>query len=312
MHQKLMNSQLPLCPTCNKAINIITDPESGEIICGNCGTVVTDKVQDNRAEWNSYDMSEVNTRSRIGAPTSLARHDRGLSTVIGKNNRDAGGQQIDVSMRTRIGRWRTWDFRTQNYRSVDRSLNQAFTKLDMIRDRLGLPDSVVEKTAYIYRKIQEKGLVRGRTIKGALAVAAYIACRDMEIPRTLREMAEIANVKEKETSKLYRKVVVELDLKVPMIDPKRNMVRIANKCGISEKTKRYAIKIMDTILTKGASAGKDPMGLAAAILYLSGKHYKERVNQMKISEAAGVTEVTLRHNLKDIVKIWNLENHPNN
>ena len=64
-----------------------------------------------------------------------------------------------------------------------------FAQLDILKSTLGLPDSVIEKVAYLYRKIQERGMVRGRTIKGVLAVASYIACREMEIPRTLKEIA---------------------------------------------------------------------------------------------------------------------------
>ena len=61
--------------------------------------------------WNIFDAEDRNSKSRSGSPTSLAKHDRGLSTIIGKINRDASGQQIDSAMKNRIGRWRTWDFK---------------------------------------------------------------------------------------------------------------------------------------------------------------------------------------------------------
>jgi transcription initiation factor TFIIB len=303
MSQKVINSSsLILCSLCNRDTNILTDQESGEVICTNCGSVMNDKVIEAKAEWNAFDSEDRNSKSRTGAPTSLAKHDRGLSTVIGKINRDAAGQQIDIAMKNRINRWRKWDFRSQNSHA-ERNLHTAFIHLDMMKSALGLPDSVIEKIAYLYRKIQERGLVRGRTIKGVVAVASYIACREMEIPRTLKEISDISDVREKAISKIYRKVMVELDLKMPQVDLMRIIVKIANKCGISEKSKRYAMKMMAEIIKKEISVGKHPMGLAGAVLYMSCKNYDEGITQGQIAEVAGVTEVTIRHNLDSIMKM---------
>jgi transcription initiation factor TFIIB len=101
------------CSSCNNNTGqIITDSESGEIICRNCGMVMLDNVQESRPEWRSFTTDEVNnSRSRTGMPTSLARHDKGLATIIGRANKDASGQVLDAAMRTTMERLRTWDFR---------------------------------------------------------------------------------------------------------------------------------------------------------------------------------------------------------
>ena len=86
-----------------------------------------------------------------------------MSTVIGRGNRDSSGQKIDPSIRSTMQRLRTWDFRVQSNTTSDRNLKAAFKLLDGLRDKLGLSDAVVEKVAYIYRKVQETGFIRGRT-----------------------------------------------------------------------------------------------------------------------------------------------------
>jgi transcription initiation factor TFIIIB Brf1 subunit/transcription initiation factor TFIIB len=53
-----------------------------------------------------------------------------------------------------------------------------------LKDKLNLPDSVIDKTAYIYRKVQQRGLIRGRTIDAILAACVGIACRE---GRTLKD-----------------------------------------------------------------------------------------------------------------------------
>jgi transcription initiation factor TFIIB len=292
------------CSICNNnSGQIITDNESGEIICRNCGMVMLDNVQETRPEWRSFTTDEANnTRSRTGMPTSLARHDKGLATIIGRVNKDASGQVLDAAMRTTMERLRTWDFRTQAHTSTDRNLRQAFSELDRLKDKLGLPDSVIEKTAYIYRKVQERGLVRGRTISSVLAAAAYIACREMGMSRTLDDIAHLNNIKHKELARTFRLLVLELDLKVPMIDPMKCVVKVANKAKLSEKTKRQAMNIMHDIVKSGVSAGKDPMGLAGSVIYMSSINTGETITQMDIADAAGVTEVTIRNRYKDIKK----------
>ena len=302
------NSQLaPVCSIC-KSNQIITDSESGELICSRCGQVISDKFEQEGPEWRNFISSSSgsqsngnNSRSRVGMSTSLARHDMGLSTIIGRTDRDASGQKIDAAMRSTMDRLRVWDYRTQIHSATDRNLRNAFFKLDILKDRLGLSDSVIEKAAYIYRKAQQRGLVRGRTISGVLAAAIYISCREMGISRTLKDIASYSNVKFKEVTKSYRLLCIELDLKVPIVDPMKYIAKVANKANLSEKTKRQAAEIMNNINKNELSAGKNPMGLAASVLYMSSLKTGDNITQGDLSDAAGVTEVTLRNRYKDLM-----------
>ena len=279
---------------------MVTDLESGEIVCGSCGLVSPGIMTDGRAEWRTFDSENNGTRQRVGSPNSLAFHDMGLSTIIGTDNRDFTGHKLDASVNSTMQRLRTWDARTRVHSSTHRNLMQAFGELGRLKDKLGLSDAIVEKTAYIYRKAQEKELVRGRTISSILAAAIYMACREMGAPRSIRDMTEITNVKSTSISHCYRLLVLELDLKVPLIDPEKYVAKIANKAKISEKTKRIAIDTMKDIVKKEISAGKNPMGLAATALYLSCLSNSENRTQKEIAEAAGVTEVTIRNRFKDL------------
>jgi transcription initiation factor TFIIB len=288
-----------ICSICRDG-QMITDLESGEVICKNCGIVMLDKIQESRPEWRAFTVDDNNDRSRTGTPRSLARHDMGLSTVIGRADKDASGNRIDISMRSIMDRLRSWDFKTQAYTPTDRNLRQAFSELERLKDKLGLSDVIIEKTAYIYRKAQERGLVRGRTISSVLAAAIYIACRESGTSRTLKDIASISNIKRKDIARTYRLLVLELNYKIPMIDPIKCIVKVANKANLSEKTKRQAMDIMHSVTKSGISAGKDPMGLAAAVLYISCLNIGESRTQTDIADAAGVTEVTVRNRYKNL------------
>jgi transcription initiation factor TFIIB len=85
---------------------------------------------------------------------------------------------FDSSILQRI---RTWDYRTQTRSSKGISRKIAFGQLDRLKQKLLLADPVVQKAAYIYRKVQLKEIVRGRTRNGAMAACVYIACREARI-----------------------------------------------------------------------------------------------------------------------------------
>ena len=290
------------CSIC-KSNNVITDPESGEIICSDCGAVISDKMEDpgsNRSRTRYDQNNRSQTGDSGGLPRTLARHDMGLSTVIARTDKDTSGHKIDPFMLSTINRLRKWDFRTQVRTSADRNLRLAFNELDTLKHKLALSDAIIEQTAYIYRKAQESGLVRGRSVSAVLTAALYISCREVGIPKTLREISQANNVTSKVAAKTYRRLVSHLDIKISTLDPVRCIVKVANKAILNEKTKRHAIDIMNNITRREISAGKDPMGLAATVLYISCLDTGEHRTQKDIAQAAGITDVTLRNRFKDL------------
>lgn len=288
-----MTSSQRKCPSCAKNA-IQADAVTGEIFCRNCGYVAADKLEESGPEWRSFSNDESD-KSRVGAATSLTMHDMGLSTVIGSADKDATGKPLSASMKNSIERLRTWDSRTQAHTSADRNLRQALNELGKMKDKMGLADAVIEKAAYIYRKAMEKKLVRGRSIHGLIAACLYAACRNTETPRTLDDVAESINIRRKDVARCYRLIYKELDLKMPVADPTKGIARIASVANLSEKTKRKAAEILNKAKIIGMVAGKDPMGMAAAALYLSCISNGEIRSQKDISVAAGVTEVTIRN-----------------
>lgn len=281
------------CPVC-MGKQMITDDVTGEHFCSKCGFVHNDRITDTGAEWRSFPNEEHN-RARTGANTSLAIHDMGLSTVIGTANKDSAGKPLAAGIKSSIGRLRTWDSRTHARTSSDKNLRQALGEMNKLKDKLALSDAVITHAAYIYRKAMDKKLVKGRTIHGLAAACMYAACRNAETPRTLDDIANGMNMRRKDVARCYRLIFRELDLKVPVVDPIKGISRIASLVGLSEKTQRIAARTLDLAKKKGLVAGKDPMGLAAAALYLACVSSGENKTQKDISVASGVTEVTVRN-----------------
>ena len=273
---------------------LISDNTTGEVLCGSCGLVLIEKVEDSGPESRSHDMEEYMTRSRTGAGVSLAMYDMGLPTVISSEGKDASGNFLSSYTKYTFNRLRLWDRRSK-YRSTDRNLKIAFTNLDALKTKLAIPDMVIEKTAYIYRKALSMKISRGRSITSLMCAALYAACRQTDTPRTLHDIARAGNINKKNLSRSYRDLIKTLDLKVRPFDSSEFITRISSEAGISEKTQRDALNIISQAVEKEISAGKNPMGLAAAALYISCVLNQERRNQADIAKASGITAVTIRN-----------------
>ena len=199
-------------------------------------------------------------------------------------------------------RLRRWQTRTRVQSSADRNLARAMSELDRLSDVLHIPASIKERAALVYRKALSNSLVRGRTIAALAAASLYAACRISETPRTLKDVSAASRIHKKAVAKCYRLLVTELDLRMPVVDPVKCISKIATAVEISMLTQQRAIRILNEAKTIGIVTGKDPMGLAAASLYLACALEGEKKTQKEIAEVANVTEVTVRNRYKGLEK----------
>jgi len=294
------------CPECNST-DLINDPDTGEVICGNCGLVIQESIMDKGPEWRAFTQEEKESRSRVGIPTSFSIHDKGLSTAIDKIDRDALGRKIPLNARLQMWRLRRWQIRSRVHSSIDRNLAQAMTEIDRLSDKLAIPSAVKERAAVMYRKALDQGLVRGRSIAAIAAASLYAACRITGTPRNLKEISEASLVGRKDVARCYRLLLRELNLTMPVADPVIYISKISERAGIPGHVQTLALKILNEAKRKHVSAGKDPVGLAAAALYIASYLSGEKKTQKEIADAAGVTEVTVRNRYKTLKRQLHLE-----
>ena len=205
------------CPECGSTY-IVKDPDSGELICSECGLVMKEVSINDGPEWRAFTPIEKDNRSRVGVPLSFAVHDKGLTTMIGRVGRDAFGRQIPIDTKLQMLRLRKWQIRSRVHSSVDRNLAQAMAELDRLCDKLHIPPNIKEKSAVIYRKALERGLVRGRSISAITAASLYAACRLTQTPRTLREISFQSPIDKKDIARCYRLMLRALNLQMPKPD----------------------------------------------------------------------------------------------
>jgi transcription initiation factor TFIIB len=278
----------------------VTDAMTGELTCGNCGVVLSENAIDFGPENASQTMDGQQNNVRTGQKISLKMADMGLSTIMESKDRDSTGRSLSAENKRMFYRLRMWD---RNSRSVlaKQSYIKAFTFLDGLRSKLGLPGHVVEKSAYLFRKVEQEKLLYGRTNKSVLCAVVYIACRLTDTPRTLANIADAAGIKKKALQRVYRTLYANLDdVHSLSYSPCEFIECISSEANVSEKTKRDARKILEFGQKRGITSGKHPMSMAAAAVYLAVQDNHEKVSQTRIAQISGISAVTIRNRVKEL------------
>jgi len=280
--------------SCSESI-IITDYETGEMICQNCGRILQEKITDVKKEEGSFTQNQH-------MPTSLTMHDMGLSTIIGKSNHDFVGKPLGYEMKKSMKRMRLWDSQSQVKTTSERNLRSALYEMLKLKEKLALSDAVIERAAYFYRKAAKARLVRGRTIKSIVGACMYAACRDMDTTRTIIEIADHLQERRKLIAKSYRMLFQNLRLTISIPDPINSIIKFANNLQLSETTKRDAIRIFDMLKEKEFTAGKKPDAIAASVIYMACIRTNIDLSQSKLSRISGISGVTIRIRFDDFRK----------
>ncbi|MFB6305234.1 MAG: transcription initiation factor IIB family protein [Haloferacaceae archaeon] len=288
------------CPECGG--HLATDTEHGETVCTDCGLVVEEDEIDHGPEWRAFDSKEKDEKSRVGAPTTNMMHDKGLSTNIGWQNKDAYGKTLSSSQREKMQRLRTWNERFRTRDSKERNLKQALGEIDRMASALGLPENVRETASVIYRRALDEDLLPGRSIEGVATSALYAAARQAGNPRSLDEIANVSRVDKDEIARTYRYIVRELNLEIQPADPESYVPRFASDLDLSDESERRARDLLKTAKEQGVHSGKSPVGLAAAAVYAASLLTNEKVTQSEVSEVANISEVTIRNRYHELLE----------
>jgi transcription initiation factor TFIIB len=278
--------------------SVIYDYENGEKICSHCGIVIKDKIVDAELD-NDYFKATSDTNTIL--PYSLSLYNQGISTTIAdycksKSKESSTSQQMHNKI----------EFLNKivNYSNEKRNLKIAIDILNRLKDKINLNAVCVEEAFSYYRKALDSGLIKGRSIKEMIIACVYITCKKIYLPRTLSEISKIVDGNEVFAARCYRILTREFKIVYTQIDPVLYLHKIANESKISERTTRKALDTLIAIRKNQAFIGKDPLSVAAAILYSTCRTNKEKISQSKIAHSANINIITLRKRLSEIKSIF--------
>ncbi|GAB4851627.1 Transcription initiation factor IIB-2 [Ancistrocladus abbreviatus] len=286
------------CTDCKRSTEVVFDHSAGDTVCSECGLVLESHSIDETSEWRTFaNESNDNDPVRVGGPTNPLLTEGGLSTVISKPN----GTTADF-LSSSLGRWQN---RGSN---PERSLILAFMTIATMADRLGLVATIKDRACEIYKKVEEQKSSRGRNQDAILAACLYIACRQEDKPRTVKEICSIANgATKKEIGRAKEYIVklleVEMGQSVEMgtIHAGDFLRRFCSNLGMNNQAVKAAQEAVQK--SDGIDIRRNPISIAAAVIYIVTQLSDEKKPLRDISLATGVAEGTIRNAYKDL--------HPN-
>lgn len=285
------------CPECG-GTNFIEDRTRGERYCAKCGAIIKEAIVDRGQEWRAFDSEQMSRRARGGAPLTFTKHDKGLTTEIGKGL----GELYKVPAKKRAQYYRLTKWHKRLIKSKDRNLSFALSELQRIISFLSLPRSVHERIARYYEQAVNKGLVRGRSIESVVAAITYAVSRMFGTPRTLEEISEASGVEKREIGRTYRYIARELGIRILPADPVTYVPRFCSILGLSDKVQAKSIEILKKAKKYDITSGKGPTGVAAAAIYVACVLIGEKRTQREVADVVGVTEVTIRNRYKELIE----------
>jgi len=283
-------------PVCRGG-QIITDDRVGEIFCGSCGHVLEERSSETIPE-SYYGPTDYMTKST--APMqSITMFDTNMTTVI--SDKDGFGNSLSTKTRETFYRLKRLNNRHTSS-SNSQSLRSSLSLLNTLRMKLGLPDSVAESAAYLYRKARQDKIRVGMNTKNLMCACIYVTCKKQGVPRSILEISFSSNIRKKEISRAYRVLAERMEISLTPYNPSEFLTKIANEAKISEKSRRVALDILIMAEKQKITGGKNPKALAAASLYFACRINNEERSQDKIARASGITATTIRTRYWDLKK----------
>lgn len=223
-----------------------------------------------------------------------SRHDRGLSTEIGRSIRLTGRK------RRRFARLRRQHNRARIASKAERNKVYVFTEIRRLVCSFGLFDGARGRACVLFESAQKADLLRGRSLEGFSPAAVYAVYRTEGISRTLAEIVAAARASRDELTAAYDALNRELGLLTGLIDPSEYLARFTSQLELSCAIETRARELVAQSRSLGITNGGNPGGVTAACLYTPATEFDYPLTQRAAADVAGVTPVTLRTTYQDL------------
>jgi len=268
---------------------LIEDHSAGDLICPECGLVVEERIVDPSTEWRSFEGDSID-RSRVGGPENSLISGLSLSTGIVTNLGSS-----DESKRLALSQRRNLSS------SAERPLMEAMNTIRDISNRINIDRETQQEAAKVFKDLRDKNINRGKGAEARIAACIYIACRIKKVPRSFKEICAASNVKKKDIAHCFKLTKDHLDIGLGQLSGMDFVPRYCANLGLSPNVQRAAATIVMKITEFDLAAGKSPISIAGAAIYLASQASSDKKSFKEVAAVTGIAEPTLRVTYKLLV-----------
>ncbi len=319
-----LNMQM-ICKECKEIPpNLVEEFSSGDMVCASCGLVLGDRIVDTRSEWRTFSNDDQGNDdpSRVGDAANPLLHGSQLQTTIAFG--DGTGRSRDLH---RAQNKSTHDKATKG-------LLAAYKEIGAHCDAVNIPKNVSDTAKHLFKLVDDAKAFKGKSQEALIATCIFIACRQCEVPRTFREIFALTKVSKKELGRTFKAlekffaseavkgslatggkfIMVDIPFDkyinsvlegvAPASDQYQTTtstnardlcVRYCNQLGLkSQQFVKVSQGLADKMSTVGDLAGRSPLSVAAACIYMASYLLGKGKTAKEISQVAGVSDGTIR------------------
>ncbi|AEO66611.1 uncharacterized protein THITE_2170336 [Thermothielavioides terrestris NRRL 8126] len=292
-----------MCPDCKESPpNLVEETSSGDVVCASCGLVLGERIIDSRSEWRTFSNDDQGNDdpSRVGEGPNLMIDGDQLQTAIaydGKNAKNLAHLQNKI-----------------NQDKGSKALMAAYRDIQSLTDSINAGAQVANAAKHIFKMVEDNKALKGKSQEAIIAGCIFIACRQTGVPRTFREIYGLTKVSKKEIGRVFKQLEVFLQKmggedaiaqaslfnQVYMAKGSTSAVELcARYCSNLHfrnpvSVENIARRLADKSTQVSDLAGRSPLSVAAACIYMASHIVGEPRNPRQISEVSGVSDGTVK------------------
>ena len=305
------------CRACKNTLkNLIMDDMN---ICGSCGEII-DRPIDSGAEYRYFGAEERNGGDpcRVGAPMDTRFPISGLGTMI-LSHAHGGSVSTRIAM-ARVRRYHTWNLLPYK----ERSLLQVFEQIALTATNYGFDTRTMDCAKEMYVKLVEHCDRRGMSRTSVVASSIYSALKYVGQPRKPTEIADMFHLSTAQFTKslkyfqeilcmAHQRGLLACGIADPSAMPSTRasdyishpMSRLPISRSVFATIRQHAIRIANTIEDKELCPENMPQSLAAGVISLVLRYYKDSIPSQipsteEIAKVCDVSEGTLLKCMKKL------------
>ncbi|ESQ32564.1 hypothetical protein EUTSA_v10005647mg [Eutrema salsugineum] len=290
---------------CKRVTVTVTDQRTGDTICTECGIVLEAFLVDDREEWRTFanDDNSDKDPNRVGGPTNPLLKSGGLGTVIFDKRKETISKD-DLSVLCR----------TQNLvKNQEEDLFvKACAEIKRMTDALDLISGVEFRACEIISKLDgdsnKKRLRRGKELIALCAASVSMACRELKLSRTLKEISTVVNgVYMKDIRKAGMSIKRLLGSEQPEAAPLPQVIintgelvrRFCSKLSLSQRETTAIREAVEK--AENFDIRRNPKSVLAAIIFMVSQLSLTKMTPIReIAFVSEVVENTIKNSVKDM------------
>jgi len=298
-----------MCKDCKEfPPNLVEEFSSGDMVCGSCGLVLGDRIVDTRSEWRTFSNDDQGNDdpSRVGDGANPLLNGSQLQTTIAFGDGNARSRDL---------------LRAQGKSANDKAtkgLLAAYKEIGAHCDAVNIPKNVSDTAKHLFKLVDDAKAFKGKSQEAIIAGCIFIACRQCGVPRTFREIYALTKVSKKDIGRTFKALekffAQDSAGKVAMANAaggnlqstdtyqtttstnaKDLCLRYCSQLGLkSQQFVKVSQGLADKMSTVGDLAGRSPLSVAAACIYMASFLLGKGKTPKEISQVAGVSDGTIR------------------